>query len=100
MDERLDAILSDYEELWRGAALSAAPRLRDGGQCAMTVADAYPRLFRPLLDIPSPCWTCSECGQRKAYIVGAAIHLFDIHEWTWDMFANKFRDALAEGMTP
>jgi len=107
MDERLDEILTAYEDLWRGAALenrgqlnvSVAAKGAWGGCAALLphyvgreqlVADAMQQLD----------WTCPEDGTSACFLGGVMIHMNNIHKWPWDRLANKFRDALAEGMTP
>jgi len=90
--EALDAILDGYEDAWREAALKGARRFDP--HCAITV--------RPL-DLHNALWhigdwlTCVECGSQCVHPAALMIHLFDVHGWTWDMFANKFRDALSRG---
>ena len=98
----LDEILDEYEGMWRRAAVEDTPRWPTaGGVCAMSVADGAWSRFSSTLVKATGSWTCQECHRSVAVSVAeAAIHLFDQHHWTWDMFANKFRDALAEGRLP
>jgi hypothetical protein len=97
-----DEILDEYETTWheammRGDAQGRAP-LTDmgaikGGHCAWTRwrGDGW------LVEGIALAWRCPECGEEAVKLNRVMIHLNDAHNWTWDMFANKFRDALAEG---
>lgn len=102
----LDEILDRYEDLWRGAALAGtrqgrAPAgqssLLQGGDCAWSIGGNITwtePLQRPVQ------WHCPECGAPAAYAARVMMHLNDVHGWTWDTFANKFRDALSRGASP
>lgn len=101
-----DEILDKYEDVWRRAALSGRRQGRapvgdsgnlGGGDCAWT-ADHF--LADRLWDstwLDCAWWRCPECGEQKGELKRVMIHLNDAHEWTWDRFANKFRDVLAQG---
>ena len=107
----LDEILTEYEALWRQAALDGrgqyigevcggsqdAPQVSGPDPtCAMVLASVVGRDdLRQGAMVPSG-WTC-DCGWRGGWITSVMMHLNNAHHWTWDMFANKFRDALAQG---
>jgi len=116
MDERLDAILSEYEEIWRGCAISnrsheafltcgGTPRHIEGpmtadGTCAWLAAPKKLEDFARRSRLP---WVCPLAGctfkaSGPEGLVLAMIHVNNAHHWTWDMFAGKFRDALDAGM--
>ena len=113
MNERLDAILTEYEDLWRQAALEnrnqffgtvcggggVAHTGGGGGRavCAMTIGAPTDSLVQ----LGEKPWACPLDGcayEYSHYLISAMMHLNNAHHWTWDMFANKFRDALAQGM--
>lgn len=99
MDERLDAILTEYEDAWRAAALRGEAGYGDGGEhCALSLS--MPTYHR-LRDRPQDKWTgpCPACGAETRHVTSLATHLYDQHGWRWLDFANKFRDALAQGRT-
>ena len=110
-----DELLTAYEDLWRqnaledrkqviGYACSTRPHvtLTRGsgpfGSCAaLTPYLAHGRLEVWYAAEREECsWRCA-CGYRTTGLRSVMIHMNNEHEWTWDMFAGKFRDALAEG---
>jgi hypothetical protein len=115
-----DEILTQYEDLWRRAALedrqqyrgSACGGTRDDGPwewsegsptCAAVIpqktwADRGPLLSAAMAHLVVG-WRCPHCGYTHAAFTLATVmvHLNNAHDWTWDMFANKFRDVLTEG---
>ena len=102
----IEEILDGYEDLWRRAALenwyqystgSGHPNLAQQGACAVLCAA---REWHQAIDGIYMDWRCPRCGKLSKYgrhVGAAARHLNDVHGWTWLDFANKFRDALAEG---
>ena len=103
MDERLDAILSEYEELWRRAALENAKQMNVDEKapgpwraCAWLAAAEF---GRPEL-VHEAQFTRVPWRGKTVFLSGVMAHINNVDKWTWDMFAGKFRDALAEGMTP
>ena len=114
MDDRLDAILSEYEELWRRAALldlkqmNVAPFASGAyGSCAWLHASNVRRyelqaaaggmLFRWRCPLSCGCGEVSRTYPTRV-LAEVMVHLNNVHRWTWDMFAGKFRDALEAGM--
>ena len=99
----LDEILTEYEGRWRQAMVEGTPQGRApvgeagqiaGGDCAWTIGTWAPRCLAAHSALP---WFCPDCGAGETQLNRVLIHLNDAHLWTWDMFAGKFRDALAEG---
>lgn len=108
-----EEIITQYEELWRGAALKGVKQMRgvaatlDGRQmfpneglhCAW-LAPGREKVGRDT-DLASASWQCPWCEYPRFAGQGALgdvmIHLNNQHGWTWDQFAGKFRDALVEG---
>ena len=115
----VDEILDGYESEWRAAALrdqrqffgdgfGGTPNLDYRGEAGpATCAAMVPRisghidLMVAATSTKEPSWRCPDCGYVPT--CGGALyaimaHLNNAHCWTWDMFAGKFRDALAQGM--
>ena len=111
----LDEILDAYADRWRVAAMEDAKQFRGmagGGQRSLTTdspgllrgcALLAPDYFHIAGDLTEAAatelvkWRC-ECGFSGPTLAVVMIHLNNAHDWTWDMFAGKFRDALAQGM--
>lgn len=120
------AIIAEYEELWRQAALSGRAhmsagdvdykrgrRLDPGGifegdgddsRCAASIHNGIREGQRGehakwdlLCGINAP--SCPECGRDMFSVACLMTHLNDVHRWTWLDFANKFR-ALITPPTP
>ena len=97
-----DEILSEYEDIWRKAALEGRPQYSpvsasaasESLPCAMNIGGA--RLLIAVIETPVQ-WRCPECFFRARKLSMVGIHLNDDHDWTWLDFANKFRDVLAQG---
>ena len=51
--------------------------------------------------LPVSEWRCPESGCifQSTHLVDAIIHTNNAHHWTWDMFANKFRERWQDGKT-
>jgi hypothetical protein len=111
MTMTLDEILTEYEDQWRGAALTDRRQMRGGpwpepgdeAQCAASISLGSP-IGMALRSLPVGggryCVECEALGVSFMLVfsvVDLMVHLNDKHRWTWDMFANKFRDALREG---
>jgi PHP family Zn ribbon phosphoesterase len=108
MNRTLDEILTAYEDLWRQAALEDHKQMFAGhglsqargpyGSCAWLNAGTVGQ--DSLEDEAAHYrvdWRCPECGQREVTLACVMIHANNAHRWDWTMFANKFRDVLAEG---
>ena len=115
-DSKLDEIVSDYEYTWRKAALenrsqflgspysNTMHRRRNDRHgtglptCAWLVNPSYGFIATNTHVLP---WCCTEeeCsdGSEVYPLAGIMMHLNNAHCWTWDMFANKFRDAVQAG---
>lgn len=108
-----DEILTAYEDAWRANALQGRKQFRglhegytesdpgDFGGCAW-IAPKYhgdgDKVLRDAAAWALLTWRC-ECGVTTLNLSGVMQHLNDKHRWDWMMFANKFRDVLAEGET-
>jgi hypothetical protein len=106
-----DEIITEYEELWRKAALDDqrqfhhGPGLWETGTTGQAVcAFLYPAyvcadrlLGSAAIAVDTP-WTCY-CRARHTTMANAMIHLNNFHSWNWDRFANKFRTTWQEGLT-
>lgn len=111
MDERLDAILTACEDVWRQAAVEGWHQGRMSGDkfiswggergqeqvgsCAVLATNITTALDGAWFTD----WSCPFCEWHGLRAGSAARHLNDKHGWRWLDFANKFRDALAQGMT-
>ena len=111
--------ISDYawatiEDCWRTAALCdqkqffgrvlggvvSKPSQGVGGyrsHCAMTILQDDHALFDQL-DQQKVLWECPSCRYEIGKFLHIMIHLNNAHHWTWDMFANKFRDEVERGI--
>ena len=98
----LDEILTEYEGLWRQAALEGRdqyPAQDGGGNYGGCAWECPHHLGRTELlhQHQGLDWTCPECRRRLHSFMDVLIHLNDNHHWTWDMLANKTRDVLQQG---
>jgi len=113
--EPLEHVIEQYEDLWRKAALDGM--VQERGACetdAWTIGGALlavrvdicavqiaPYRLQTKARIECP-WVCA-CGAVSRHPAGVwrdtlasfMVHLNNAHGWTWDQFANKFRDELA-----
>lgn len=109
----LDAILTEYEDLWRQAALNNTGHVSAGwigpapewnlrpswtiegvGEtfCAASIRTRSADAEWGLLTSTPIANQCPECGDRDDRSMGELMtHLNDRHGWTWLQFANKFR---------
>ena len=114
----LDEILDGYEDAWRSAALRDQRQFFaavSGGILALPVGSVgmlqcavlLPRgddltyaspLLQAALGHRLGDWRCPTCHYPAATLWVAMVHINNAHHWTWIDFANKFRDALAQGM--
>ena len=106
MNPKCDALVAEYEQLWRAAMLEnrmqfwggASLQRSDGSEtptCAWLIAP------HPLLDRAATLpltWRCPDCSRQTVSLADTLIHLNNLHLWTWDRFANKFRDTLKAGL--
>lgn len=105
MTPRTEAMVDEYEEVWRRAALVGRAQFygRRAGSPGTGVATcawlaAGWRLRLTLGSIIQPVrWRCPEDGYRSGSLADVMIHLNNDHRWSWDRLANKFRNALTEG---
>jgi hypothetical protein len=107
MDKTLDQMLTAYEDLWRAAALQdvkhvaadGALSLIEGtvgrGSCAASIGTHLG--VWPWLLLRTPQVQCPLCPDEIGSVGILITHLNDRHYWTWDTFANKFRDVLQQG---
>ena len=105
----LNNILTEYEDVWRQAALEGRAQFYGkaaggkeefevvpGATCAYLIASADLRERAEAAVLPQE-WLCREDGYITTAIIVVLIHLNNAHHWTWDMLANKVRDALEQG---
>jgi hypothetical protein len=101
-----DDMLNLYEDVWRQCAMEGRSQFYAGdviagpnfGGCAYMALFMMRSISRSSeLPMFSVHWTCPECKETAWYIAGVMIHLNNVHRWTWDMLAGKFRDTLARG---
>lgn len=102
----LSEIISGYEDFWMRAALEDQKQMRPGkplrghgsyGACAWLNPDQNGQWELAVTAGNWDCkWMCG-CGYKLASVAAVMVHLNNVHDWTWDMFANKFRDALRQG---
>ena len=97
----LDEILTEYEGLWRQAALEGRTQFPNFsgptyGGCAWEVPM---HLGRPWLVLGTYLltWACPECDERRYSFSEVLFHLNDTHRWDWLTLANKTRDVLQQG---
>ncbi len=108
MNEQLDKIITAYEELWREAALKNLPQFHEtkgvdepGQYCGWLIATWNKSVQGLQLLVSSDIllhWQCPKCHETETTLPGCMFHLNDYHNWSWDMFANKFRTTLEEGL--
>ena len=113
----LDEILTEYEALWRQAALNGTPqgrgdlcggasnrrfaRWRPDETCAWLIVSRYERsTVQHLAGVHNMTWHCPEDKFHACSLSHVLMHLNNAHDWTWDRLANKTRDALREGGVP
>lgn len=97
----IEDLLTAYEETWRDAALRDRRQFRVFPRGPDEVC-AWFAIRNPAIKNAAGyhrvSWTCPICRYAACKVLSAVmVHLNDHHAWTWDMFANKFRDVLAEG---
>lgn len=103
-----DDLLTEYENTWRAQALVGVPQFfGNTGEavfvvspmlhdCAATAGKTHVLSAATHTKLR---WHCplDNCFGNAVSLAETMVHLNDTHRWDWLMFANKFRDILAEG---
>lgn len=111
-----DEVLTACEDRWRRAALDDTPQFRGYSHTKPLRAVFFPPgrettcaylILGGIQDIKlgitlasyGSLWSCPECGYGGGNLSmpSAIVHLNNAHDWTWNQFANKFRDVWARG---
>jgi hypothetical protein len=106
-----DEILTEYEAIWMGFALTGRPQfygvaggglpvyvLAVGQTCAFVARAGQDEALQRKASAIIADWRCPECPWISYGLSGAMIHINNAHHRDFLWFATKFRAAWFEGL--